>query len=88
MKKILTATLSASGTTDMLGRLCEWDWAESSEEEYGHEWNGDVLGFVQNLDLEEGFEINGGYNGAIHNLPEGAVVVTCEGVPVEIFWAE
>lgn len=88
MKKILTATLSANGTTDKNGRLCEWDWAESSEVEYGNEWDGDVFGYVNNLDLEEGFEINGNYDGAIHNLPEDSVVVTCEGVPVEIFWAE
>lgn len=88
MVKIMYAGLNATGTTDINGRNCEWAWAESSEAEYGEEWEGNVLGYVENLDLSEGVEISGEYVGSIHNLPEGAVVLTQEGEPIEIYWAK
>ena len=87
MKAIFTAHLNTIGTTDMNGNNCEWAWTESSEEEYGREWDGDVAGYVANLELEDGYEVIDEYDGAIHNLPEGAIVVAYNGEPCEIYWA-
>lgn len=72
----------------MDGSNCEWAWMESSEEEYGREWDGDVAGYVANLELEDGCEVIDEYDGSIHNLPEGAIVVGRNGKPVEIYWAK
>ena len=88
MKKIMYAGLTPTGSTDANGSNCEWAWAESTEAEYGAEWEGNVAGYVENLDLPEGVEINGEYSGSIHNLPEGAVILTQDGEPVEIYWAK
>jgi len=82
------AGLTPTGATDANGNNCEWAWAESTEAEYGEEWEGNVAGYVENLDLPEGVEISGEYSGSIHNLPEGAVVLTQDGEPVEIYWAK
>lgn len=80
MKKIMYAEIEAASTDG------EYVLSESSEAEYGEEWDGNVLGYVENLDLPEGIEIGGEYSGAIHNLPEGAVVLVNKGEPVEIYW--
>lgn len=89
MKKfnIMSAVLTPNGTTDTEGRYCEFAYTETVKEEYGEEWNGDIKGYVENLDTD--FIILDGYKGAIHNLPENAIVVgTEEGTPMAIFWNE
>ena len=82
MKKIMYAEIEAASTDG------EYVLSESSEAEYGEEWDGNVQGYVENLDLPEDMEIGGEYSGSIHNLPEGAVVLTMDGRPVEAYWAE
>lgn len=81
MKKIMSANLTTTNTDN------EYQWIECNEEEYGREWNGDVLGYVQNL-LDDPDNIMDTFEGAIHNLPHGAVIVGYEGLPHSIFWAE
>ena len=88
MKKIMYAMLNAAGATDDAGNDAEYQLGETSEAEYGREWNGDVLGYVANLDLEDGCEIVEAGSFTIHNKPEGAILITFEGKPSEIFWAE
>jgi len=88
MQKIMYAMLRATGTTDQSGSPCEWDWIESSEVEFGREWNGDVSGYVGNLDLPDGVEIGGEYSGSIHNLPDGATILARGGRPIAIYWSE
>ena len=48
MKKIMWAGLNENTTEG------EFQWMEASEAEYGREWDGDVEGYVANLDMEEG----------------------------------
>ena len=88
MKKIMYAMLNAAGATDAAGNYTEYQLGETSEAEYGREWNGDVLGYVANLDLEDGCDIVEAGRFTIHNKPEGAILVAFEGKPYEIFWAE
>ena len=88
MKKIMYAILNTNGATDADGNDTEYQLGETSEAEYGREWNGDVLGYVANLDLEDGCEIVEAGSFTIHNKPEGAILITFEGKPSEIFWAE
>ena len=88
MSKIYLASLQLTQTTNIEGNYCEWQWSEVQEAEYGEEWNGDVIGYVENLDLDENTLINGIYNGSIHNLPENAVILVNEAEPIEIYWCE
>lgn len=88
MKKIMYAMLNTNGTTDADGNYTEYQFCETSEAEYGREWDGDVLGYVANLDLEDGCEIVEAGSFTIHNKPEGAILITFEGKPSEIFWAD
>ena len=88
MKKIMYAMLNTNGATDADGNDTEYQLGEINEAEYGREWNGDVAGYVANLDLEDGFEIVEAGSITIHNKPEGAILITSEGKPSEIFWAE
>ena len=83
MKKIYTAVLSAANTEN------EYAWTESSECEYGEEWDGNVLEYVENA-IDSGFdaEISDNYAGSIHNLPENAIVIVKDRKPIEIYWAE
>ena len=88
MKKIMYAMLNTTGTADAAGNDAEYQLGEINEAEYGREWNGDVTGYVANLDLEDGCEIVEAGSFTIHNKPEGAILITFEGKPSEIFWAE
>ena len=88
MKKIMYAMLNTNGATDAGGNDTEYQLGEINEAEYGREWNGDVAGYVANLDLEDGFEIVEAGRFTIHNKPEGAILITFGGKPSEIFWAE
>ena len=88
MKKIMYAMLNAAGATDADGNDTEYQLGEINEAEYGREWDGDVLGYVANLDLEDGCDIVEDGRFTIHNKPEGALLITFEGKPSEIFWAE
>jgi hypothetical protein len=85
---IYYARLHRTGATDIQGNPCEWAYTESNVAEYGYDWNGDVIGYLENLDLPDDIEINGAYAGAIRHLPENAVVITSGGEPIEIYWAE
>lgn len=89
MKKIMYAGLEPTGTMDINRRnYTEYQLGETHEAEYGREWDGYVLGYVHNLDLEDGCEIVEAGSITIHNKPAGAVIVSTNGEPSEIFWAE
>lgn len=92
MKKIYFAQLQPTGTTDMDGNICEWQWAEKSKAEYGAEWNGDVQGYVENLienvNGDEGHKVLSLGNTTVHNFPVGALILLHDGVPGEIYWAD
>ena len=88
MKKIMCAILNTNGATDADGNDTEYQLGEINEAEYGREWDGNVLGYVENLDLEDGCEIVEAGGFTIHNKPEGAILIAFEGKPSEIFWAE
>ena len=88
MKKIMCAMLNAAGATDVGGNDAEYQLGEINEAEFGREWDGDALGYVANLDLEDGCDIVEAGSFTIHNKPEGAILITFEGKPSEIFWAE
>ena len=70
----------------------EYRLGETSECPYGDEWDGDIRGYILNdaedEDLAEA-AIDRDYVGAIHWLPNGAVVWSDEdGTPVCCWWAE
>ena len=88
MKKIMYAGLEPTLSMDIDGNYNEYQLGEHHEAEYGREWDGDVLGYVHNLDLEDGCEIVEAGSFTIHNKPEGATLVAFEGKPSEISWAE
>lgn len=88
MKKIMCAILNTNGATDADGNDTEYQLGEINEAEYGRELDGDVIGYVANLDLEDGCEIVEAGSFTIHNKPAGAVIVSTNGEPSEIFWAE
>lgn len=93
MKKIIimSAALVPTGTTCTRGNYCEWEFGETSKEQYSDEWNGDVRGYVQNLvdeclsDGDTSCAISD-EPFAIHNEPEGAIVLTLNGTPDSIFF--
>ena len=89
MKKIIYATLVPTMTMNENGEYCEFSYNEASEAEYGEEWNGNVIGYVENLDLDDNLEISSDYVGAIHNEPDGAIVLVDQQTkhPVEMFWS-
>lgn len=82
MKKIMYAGLNESLTEN------EYERIESTEAEFGREWDGDVEGYLENsdIDLDEYRMVRGGH--IIHNLPEEAIILEKDGKPVEIWWAE
>ena len=93
MKKIIimSAGLIPTGTTDTRGNYCEWELGESSVEEYGEDWNGDVRGYTQNLidDLYADDDTSSAISDepfTIQNQPEGAIVLTLNGTPDSIFF--
>lgn len=88
MKKIMYAGLEPTLTTDIDGNYDEYQLGETHEAEYGREWDGNVLGYVYNLDGEDGCEIVEAINVTIHDKPEGAIMITFNGNPSEIYWAE
>lgn len=90
MKKIYSANLQSTGTTNANGECCEWQYCETNEEEHGKEYNGDVKEFWNNLFVPDEmlFEIIEDYSGSIHNLPENAIVVGFDKNPTRIYWAE
>lgn len=70
----------------------EYRLGETSECPYGDEWDGDIRGYILNdaedEDLAEA-AIDRDYVGAIHWLPNGAVVWSDEdGTPLECYWVE
>lgn len=88
MKKIMSASLIPENSYDIESGLpLEWKMAEVHEEEYGESWDGDVRGYVENLDLPDDMEISDNAF-AIWNYPENAVIITLCGTPHSIFFAE
>lgn len=87
MKKIMTATINPCTETES-----EYHLTESHEAEFGHEWGDNIQGYLINAaeDEEAAREAMAReYTGAIHDLPDGAIVLTSEdGRPVECYWVE
>lgn len=71
----------------------DFDWAEACECEYGHEWNGNVAGYVANLDIDgDNYAVVTAdeCEHSIVNVPaDGALVLVdnSTGYPVEMYWA-
>lgn len=86
MKKIMVACLQSTSTAG------EYQWIESDECEYGREWDGDLMGYLENLDVEnisEDIERGKEFYQCIHNLPEESIVLADkDGIPYEIYWVE
>lgn len=81
MKNIYVANLYMCGED-------EWQLGESSLLPFGREWDGDVKGYVENLELPDGVEILEECPYTVHNLPANAIIVLCCGNPVECYWAK
>lgn len=93
MKKIYYAALQSSGNySENEDRpYGEYFWQESYEAEYGEEWDGDVLAYLENAaeDVDALYDmINREWHGAINNEPEGAIILINEDcIPAEIWWS-
>lgn len=81
MKNIYVANLYKCGED-------EWQLGESSLLPFGREWDGNVKGYVENLELPDEAEIVDHVEYTIHNLPSNAIIVLCCGVPVECYWSK
>lgn len=90
MITIMYAVLYHTNTTDMGENYVECQLGETFEADCGREWDGDVLGYVHNniVDEDEGITIDEHPTYAIHNEPDGAIVISVNGEPSEIYWAE
>lgn len=87
MKKIMTATINPCTETENEYRL-----TESHEAEFGHEWDGNIKAYILNAAEDESATLEAmarEYTGAIHDLPDGAIVLAGEdGRPLECYWVE
>lgn len=85
-KNIMSARIESCINTEG-----EYQWVESTEEEYGYEWDGDVIGYLENKMDDNSEDINRPctHLSAIHNVPEGAVILSdSDGIPYEMYWVE
>lgn len=72
-----------------------WDgtysWREANEAELGHEWAGDVVGYVANLDFVQELyhAVHHSECGTIHRVPADDTIVLLDeaGIPVEMYWS-
>ena len=88
MKAIFTAHLNTIGTTDMNGNNCEWarrKAARKSTDANGMETSPDMS---PTWSMRTAMKSSTNMTRAIHNLPEGAIVIACNGEPYAIYWAE
>lgn len=89
-KAFLRARLKAQlniGTIQ--GEPAEWEYDEISIEPYGFEWDNDILGYVESLEIDnELYEISGLYHGSIKNAPENAIYIVDKKTryPIEMYW--
>ncbi|MFR8334728.1 MAG: hypothetical protein ACLU9S_22215 [Oscillospiraceae bacterium] len=62
------------------------------EAEFGHEWDGNIKAYILNAAEDESATLEAmarEYTGAIHDLPDGAIVLAGEdGRPLECYWVE
>lgn len=90
MRTIFFASLTAEGTMHMDGSPAVYEWDESTESEYGCEWDGDAKAYVENIidNYDDGLHIDRGERSYdIRNRPDGAVIVVDkDGYPVEMYW--
>lgn len=89
MKKIMYAGINVAETTG------EYTLGEIHEIDFAQDWGDNIPGYLINAaeDGEAEEAVRGAMErectGAIHNLPNGAIVLTAEdGRPVECYWAE
>ena len=80
MKKIYSASITN-------GQM-----SEINEAEYSAEWNGDVEGYIANLDLDEAITCEPGIPGDIQQnfgpyTPEAIVTLSLNGEPREVWFA-
>ena len=84
MKRIMTATITCTETAN------EYRLSESHEAELGHEWDGNIEAYIINAAEDEDSvreAMDREYTGAIHNLPQGAIVITpVDGIPLVCYW--
>ena len=85
--KIMTATIRPCTETENEYRL-----TESHEAEFGPEWDGTIKAYILNAAEDESATLEAmarEYTGAIHDLPDGAIVLAGEdGRPLECYWVE
>ena len=85
--KIMTATIRPCTETENEYRL-----TESHEAESGHERDGNIKAYILNAAEDESATLEAmarEYTGAIHDLPDGAIVLAGEdGRPLECYWVE
>ena len=89
MKKIMYAGITATETTG------EYTLGEAQEIDFAQDWGDNIPGYLINAaedgEAEEAVReaMERSYTGAIHDLPQGAIVITAEdGRPVECYWVE
>lgn len=85
MKKIMYAGLHVTRTKN------EYAWTESNEAEYGHEWDGNVAGYIKNLDIDFDEKMiipEDECTATIHDVPANAIVIVDlnTGYPSEMYW--
>jgi|GEM_PF-1840804 hypothetical protein len=87
MKKIMYAGINVSETTG------EYTLGETHEIDFAQDWGDNIPGYLINAaedgEAEEAVReaMAREYAGAIHDLPQGAIVITSEdGHPVECYW--
>lgn len=89
MKKIMYAGINVSETTG------EYTLGETHEIDFAQDWGDNIPGYLINAaedgEAEEAVReaMAREYTGAIHDLPDGAIVLAGEdGRPLECYWVE
>ena len=89
MKNIYMAGINQSLTNG------EYQMGEINKCEYGDEWDGDVMGYVENMLEDDSLEIYDEKElgriqqnfGGLDPIPGSIVVLLRENEPIEIYWA-
>lgn len=89
MKRIYFAGIDATTTEN------EYTMTEISAADHGEEWNGDTLGYIQNLDIDSDYTIGSENDlgnvhqsfGGLDPIPGSIIVLLQDDVPVLVYWA-
>lgn len=89
MTRIYYAGIDATTTEN------EYTMTEISAADHGEEWNGDTLGYVQNMDLDSDYTVGSDADlgnvhqnfGGLDPIPGSIVVLLQDDAPVLVYWA-